>query len=122
MEKIKHYRESGIPDAIKRAIYECEAEGILTEYLKRRGSEVMNMLTAEYNYEKDMAVQRQEAIQLGIQQGVQQGVQQGATQKEMEIAMKLMALGQLDTFIAEATGLSQSEILKLHEKRKTMAN
>ena len=122
MEKIKHYRESGIPDAIKRAIYECEAEGILTEYLKRRGSEVMNMLTAEYNYEKDMAVQRQEAIQLGIQQGVQQGVQQGATQKEMEIAMKLMALGQSDTFIAEATGLSQSEILKLHEKRKTMAN
>lgn len=110
MEKIKHYRESGIPDAIKRAIYECEAEGILTEYLKRRGSEVMNMLTAEYNYEKDMAVQRQEANQ------------QGATQKEMEIAMKLMALGQSDTFIAEATGLSQSEILKLHEKRKTMAN
>ncbi len=73
-----------------------------------------------------MAVQRQEAIQKGIQQGiqqgVQQGVQQGATQKEMEIAMKLMALGQSDTFIAESTGLSRSEMLKLHEKRKTMAN
>ena len=63
MEKIKRYREADDPDAIKKAIYECEAEGILTEYLKRRGSEVMNMLTAEYNYEKDMAVQRQEAIQ-----------------------------------------------------------
>jgi len=85
----------------------------------------MNMLTAEYNYEKDMAVQRQEAAELATRnviQKVEMAANKAATQKEMEIAMKLMALGQSDTFIAEATGLSQSEILKLHEKRKTMAN
>ena len=117
MEKIKHYRESGIPDSIKRAIYECEAEGILTEYLKRRGSEVMNMLTAEYNYEKDMAVQRQEAIQKGIQQGIQQGVQQGvrqgATQKEMEIAQKMVDRGYTVAEIARLTDLTAKEIASL---------
>ena len=109
MEKIKRYREADNPDAIKKAIYECEAEGILTEYLKRRVSEVMNMLTAEYNYEKDMAVQRQEAIQKGIQQGVQQG----ATQKEMEIAQKMVDQGYTVAEIARLTDLTAKEIASL---------
>ena len=82
----------------------------------------MNMLTAEYNYEKDMAVQRQEAIQLGvqqgiqqgIQQGVQQGVQQGATQKEMEIAQKMVDRGYTVAEIARLTDLTAKEIASLH--------
>ena len=39
-------------DPIKRAIEECIDKGILTEYLKRKGSEVRNMLVAEYSYEE----------------------------------------------------------------------
>lgn len=45
----------------KHAIEECIEKGILADYLKRKGSEVVNMLTAEYDYETDIEVQRGEA-------------------------------------------------------------
>ena len=47
-------------DSIKKAIRECIANGILADYLKRKGSEVTNMLIAEYDYEEDMRVNREE--------------------------------------------------------------
>lgn len=40
-------------------------KGILADYLKRKGSEVVNMLTAEYDYETDIEVQRGEAYDEG---------------------------------------------------------
>ena len=64
------YEES----AIKKAIKECIEKGILADYLKRKGSEVENMLIAEYSYEEDMQVKQEEAMQQGIQQGVQKGI------------------------------------------------
>ena len=48
-------------DSIKKAVRECIANGILEDYLKRKGSEVSNMLIAEYDYEEDMRVNREEA-------------------------------------------------------------
>ena len=39
---------SGEESAIKKAIRECIDRGILADYLKRKGSEVENMLIAEY--------------------------------------------------------------------------
>lgn len=42
--------------AIKKAILECIDRGILADYLKRKGSEVENMLIAEYSYEEDIQV------------------------------------------------------------------
>ena len=41
-------------EKLKRAISACIEKGILVDYLKRKGSEVRNMLTAEYSYEKDI--------------------------------------------------------------------
>ena len=64
-------------DAIKKAIKECIEKGILAEYLERKGSEVMNMLIAEYSYEEDIQVKQQEAKQQGILEGMQKGLQKG---------------------------------------------
>lgn len=47
---------SGEKSAINEAIRECIDRGILAEYLKRKGSEVENMLIAEYSYEEDIQV------------------------------------------------------------------
>ena len=70
--------------AIKKAIKECIDRGILAEYLKRKGSEVENMLIAEYSYEEDIQVKQQEArrqgIDLGRRQGIDLGRQQGMIQ------------------------------------------
>ena len=64
-------------DPIKKAIEECIDRGILVEYLERKGSEVRNMLIAEYSYEEDIKVKQEEAKQEGISQGLSQGLSQG---------------------------------------------
>ena len=35
------------------------------------------MLVAEYDYDTDIAVQREESLRIGIQQGLEQGLKQG---------------------------------------------
>jgi len=59
----KYWDEEG---AIKKAIKECIEKGILADYLKRKGSEVENMLIAEYSYEEDIQVKQEEAMQQGM--------------------------------------------------------
>ena len=54
-------------ESLKKAIQECIEKGILSDYLKRRGSEVVNMLLAEYNYETDIQVKQEEAWKEGRQ-------------------------------------------------------
>ena len=61
---VRKYSEE--ESAIKKAIKECIEKGILADYLKRKGSEVENMLIAEYSYEEDMQVKLQEGIWQGI--------------------------------------------------------
>lgn len=76
IETIRKY--AGLEEgAIKKAINECISRGILTEYLKRKGSEVRNMLTAEYSYEKDIQVKQQEARREGRQEGRREGIIEG---------------------------------------------
>ena len=54
---------------IIREYSEFIEKGILADYLKRKGSEVVNMLTAEYDYETDIEVQRGEAYDEGREEG-----------------------------------------------------
>ena len=64
-------------DGMKKAIEECIKNSILAEYLKRKGSEVRNMLVAEYSYEEDIQVKQEEARQEGMSIGLSQGLEQG---------------------------------------------
>ena len=69
---VRKYSEE--ESAIKKAIKECIEKGILADYLKRKGSEVENMLIAEYSYEEDIQVKQEEARQEGIWQGRREGI------------------------------------------------
>ena len=72
------------------------------------------MLVAEYDYDTDIAVQRQESLMIGMQQGIQQGMQQGffngAYQAKLETAKNLLQIGLSIENIAKATGLSKAEL------------
>ena len=88
------------------------------------------MLLAEYDYDSDIAVQREETwkiaytkgkslglaegIERGIEQGMQQGMQQGfsdgSRQAKLETARILKQLGDSITKIVQATGLSKAEV------------
>ena len=75
--------------------------------------EVINMLVAEYDYDTDIAVQREESLRIGIQQGIQQGFADGSYQKALETAKAFKRLGFDIAKIAEGTGLSVEEIKAL---------
>ncbi|UTC91347.1 Rpn family recombination-promoting nuclease/putative transposase [Treponema denticola] len=98
-------KEKGFESAIK----ECIQNGILKEYLQRKSREVINMLLAEYDYDTDIAVQREESLMIGIQQGFAEG----SYQKALETAAAFKRLGLDIVKIAEGTGLSREEIEKL---------
>lgn len=69
IEIIRKYQKKKDVEPYKHAIEECIEKGILADYLKRKGSEVVNMLTAEYDYETDIEVQRSEAYDEGREEG-----------------------------------------------------
>ena len=76
--------------------------------------EVINMLVAEYDYDTDIAVQREESLRIGIQQGIEQGIEQGFSegsyQTKLETAKNLLEMGFAIEAIVRATGLSREEV------------
>ena len=86
--------------------------GILSDYLKRKSTEIRNMLFGEYDYDTDIRVQRREAFE----DGVEEGISQGAEQKAIETAKNFLKLGLSIELIAEGTGLSEENIKKIKEE------
>ena len=98
--------ENGFTNAVKI----CIEKGILKDYLLRKSKEVINMLIAEYDYDTDIAVQREEAGRIAFAQGISQG----SYQKALETA-KLMKIEAFDiSMITKITGLSQAEVENLN--------
>ena len=89
-------------EAYELAIHECIEKGILADYLQKKGSEVINMLKAEYDYELDIQVQREEAYE---QQGEAIGRQQGKQQANIDAIRNMLEFG-----------VSKADILKKYTK------
>ena len=68
VEIVRKHKEAGEQEYFRKAIDECIKRGILKEYLERKGSEVLNMLIAEYDYDLDIEVQREEAYEDGMKE------------------------------------------------------
>ena len=68
-----------------------------------------NMLWGEYNYDEDIAAQRQEAFDDGLSKGVSQGIQQ----KAIETAKALLNEDISIDVITRTTGLSTETIEQL---------
>ena len=75
------------------------------------------MLIAEYDYDVDIAVQREEereiALKEGIAQGKQEGISEGVYQAKLETAKILKQLGDPIQKIIQVTDLSKEEIERL---------
>lgn len=64
-DTVRKYQALNMQEPYKYAIEECIRQGILADYLSKKGSEVVNMLTAEYDYDLDIRVQREETKEEG---------------------------------------------------------
>ncbi len=76
--QVKNYMgQMELKEAILQAIDECIREGRMAEFLKSRRDEVMNSLLTEYDEEKTLAANREEAFKEGIERGLQEGREKG---------------------------------------------
>ena len=85
----------------------------MPNYLNRKTTEVSNMLWGEYNYDEDIAAQRQEAFDDGLCKGISQGISQGSQQKAIETAKNMFSNNISLNIIAECTGLSTETVEQL---------
>ncbi|MEQ2820972.1 hypothetical protein AAAU86_13855, partial [[Ruminococcus] torques] len=89
-------------------------------YLMRKGSEVVNMLLDEYDYETDIEVQREEAREQGREEGRKQGREegrkQGTLQKTCALIRKKLEKGKTISEIADDLEDTEENIAHLIEE------
>jgi predicted transposase/invertase (TIGR01784 family) len=93
LEKDGYNREN----AINKAVKHCRDHDILKEFLEKHASEVLNMLTTEWNWNTAKEVWYEE----------------GREESQKEIALKMKTVGKPVNEIIEFTGLSIEAIEKL---------
>ena len=92
-----------------KAISKALKLGFLSDYLARKATEVENMLMTEYDYDTDIAVQREEAFN----EGVSKGISKGAEQKAIETAKNLLKKNIPLEIVAQCTGLPLENVIEL---------
>jgi len=97
-------------EAIQEAIAKCKKDGIMAAYLDIHSSEVNNMLLDEWDFEEELAVNREEAFEEGLEKGIERGIEQGIERGQFIAAAKMLAIGLDIQTIIECTGLSSEQL------------
>ena len=92
MEIVQNYQISGEEEPYKKAIKECIEKGILADYLMRKGSEVVNMLLDEYDYETDIEVQKRRGKRRRKKARKRRGKKAGTRRRKKRILQKICSL------------------------------
>jgi hypothetical protein len=97
MERIHTNRKTmNLDDAIHKAVVDCIRDGIMVDYLKEHGTEVVNMLMEEYKLEDEIKITREEAREEGVEEGLEKGLEIGreeAREEKLKTARRLKAFG-----------------------------
>jgi hypothetical protein len=75
IDKVREFegQTNNLDQAIKKAVSWCIEHGVLPDFLKTNGSEVVNMLLTEWNMDKALEVRGREAWEDGRTEGVRIG-------------------------------------------------
>ena len=88
----KYAKEQPIAEAVEQAITECIQEGILKEFLEKNRREVKNVSIYEYDQEKHIRQEREEAWEAGqmdkLQEQIQKKLAKGKTIPEIAEALE----------------------------------
>lgn len=79
IQKIRHYLDQKLDrsKAIKTAMKDCLADGIMVDFIHTHGSEVINMLFTEFNLEDALEVRGEERYEDGLADGKAAGLVEG---------------------------------------------
>ena len=104
----KYAKEISLLEAVECAITECIREGTLKEFLEKNRAEVKKMSIYEYDQEKHIRMERQEAWE--------DGVLRGAEQQLNKIIKNMMKKGRSISQIAEKLGEEEDRVRELAKK------
>ena len=108
-DKVRKYvEEMDLTDAVERAIRECIAEGVLKDFLEKHRAEAKEMSIFEYDQEKHMRQEREEAWADGHSAGLEEALL-------IQIRKKL-AKGKSAEVIADELEETKERVLKLIDK------
>ena len=120
---MRSYREDSelTNDVIVEVLDQCKKEGILTEFLDKYGTEIVEMLFKELTREEDLEISRLDGYEegfnsgerAGFSKGERAGAERGAMQEKIGIAKNFKESGIPIDIIAKNTGLSEEEIAEL---------
>ena len=82
IQRIRNYLSDGWSrdNAITQAVQDCLDNGIMTEFMQEHGSEAVNMLYTQWNWDDAMEVEREEAYEEGKIAGMAEGKIAGMTE------------------------------------------
>lgn len=118
-DKVRKYvEEMELADAVDRAIRECIAEGVLKDFLEKHKAEAKELSIFEYDQEKHMRQEREEAYNEGVKEGRAAGLKEGhnAGLKEgqraarLSIIIQMLRNGMSEEDISRIAGASEKEI------------
>ena len=71
IQRIKDYmaQEKNLDKALKQTIEDCEKEGIMVDFVRKHGSEAVNMLFTQWNLEDALEVRYEEGFEDGEEKG-----------------------------------------------------
>ena len=99
IELIRETKRQNPKAPLEETVSKAINDGILSDYLKRKTTEVRNMLIAEYSYETDIKVQRREAFRLGKEEGISQGAEQTKIETAKNMILDKIPLEQIEKWI-----------------------
>ena len=113
----KYARELPLSEAVERTITECIREGVLKEFLEKNRAEVKKMSIYEYDQEKHIRMERQDAWEDGMQEGRREGIKEGELRGRnaqlSELIKKKLARGKSISRIAEELEETEERIQEL---------
>ena len=105
--KAREYEKEGLDreEVLKKAVNYCRTNNILKDFLEEHGTEVINMLMTEWNWDDALAVRYSEGMEEGIEKGIEKGRE--------DVARKALAEGASPEFVQKITGLDMQIIERL---------
>ena len=75
IQRIKTYiaKERDLDKAITQTIKDCEKEGIMVDFVRKHGSEAVNMLFTQFNMDDALEVRYEEGFEDGFENGAKRG-------------------------------------------------
>ena len=111
--------------AIEKCIRKCVEEGIIADFLKEHGGEVMSFLFEKLTREECEAIREADGFEEGYAKGIEkgeasgfakgktEGYEEGEAAGELKVAGAMKAKGMTTNEICEITGLKRSQVEEL---------